>query len=65
MADESLVAFVERWQTGAFLVLVSVLCGVGVALAARSVAPPFGPVLGFLGGGVLGFLALSYLLYGR
>lgn len=52
---------VEEWQTGFFLVVGSVVVGaVAVLIAGRF----FNPLLLFFGGSILGFLTVSYLLYG-
>ncbi|MFC7113832.1 hypothetical protein ACFQH2_00935 [Natronoarchaeum sp. GCM10025703] len=65
MAEKSGVDLVEEWQTGAFLIFGStvlgfVLGGVGAVLGGQ-----IGGVSGFIGGAILGFLLLSYILYGR
>lgn len=64
MAERTMVDLIEDWQTGAALVLLVAIAGVASAFA-LPLEPPYGPILGFLGGAVLAFLALSYLLYGR
>jgi hypothetical protein len=65
MSGSSLVEFVERWQTGFFVVIGVAVVGVLSGLAVRSVAGAPGFFAGFLGGSVLAFLAYSYLRYGR
>lgn len=74
MAEDSIVEFIEEYQTGFFLVLFSLVGGLFVLIGYAQIA---GAVLGwsslgqlsalgvFAGGGVATFLALSYLLYGR
>ncbi len=68
MSAETLPELVAAWQTGAAIVIASVLTGaVGgfavVRTGALGLFPGF--VVGLLGGTLLAFLALSYLLYGR
>lgn len=65
MAEESTVAFVERWQTGAALLLASALAGGVLAAILGNADVPYGALAGFVGGALACFLALSYLLYGR
>jgi hypothetical protein len=61
---ETTVELIEEWQTGAFFVVVSVFVGVVVAASLGRFGPLYG-VAGLLGGCLLTFLTLSYLLYGR
>lgn len=65
MSEESLVAFIKEWQTGAGLILASVLGGglVDVLFAMRQQA--ILALGGLVIGGMLTFAVLSYLLYGR
>ncbi|AUV82119.1 hypothetical protein C2R22_11065 [Salinigranum rubrum] len=65
MTGESLVGFIEEWQTGFFLVLGSAVVGIVAGLAVRSVAGPPGFFAGFLVGVLAAFLGYSYLRYGR
>ncbi len=65
MAEESLVAFIEEWQTGFFLVLGSAVVGIVAGMAVRSVGGPPGFFAGFLAGVLAAFLGYSYLRYGR
>ncbi|GAA0271596.1 hypothetical protein [Halobacterium noricense] len=65
MTDETTVAFVERWQTGAALLLASALVGGTLAAVLGNADVPYGAFVGFVGGAVACFLALSYALYGR
>jgi len=65
MPNESTVAFVERWQTGAALLLASALAGGVLAAVLGNADVPYGALAGFAGGAIACFLALSYLLYGR
>ncbi|RCU47152.1 hypothetical protein DU504_07460 [Haloplanus salinus] len=65
MADRTVVDLIEDWQTGFFVVVGSAVVGVLVGLALRSVVGPPGFLLAVVAGTVLGFLAYSYLRYGR
>jgi hypothetical protein len=67
MSEKSAVDLVEEWQSGAFLVLFSVLAGAVVAFALRGplAAGPWVTLAGFVGGAVAGFLGVSYVRYGR
>ncbi|AZH24044.1 hypothetical protein [Haloplanus aerogenes] len=65
MADRSIIDLIEDWQTGFFVVLGCIVVGVLVGLALRSVAGPPGFVIGILVGALCGFVAYSYLRYGR
>ena len=65
MSDTSGVALVEEWQTGAFLLVGSVVIGVILAGIGGSVSGQIAAVGGFILGPIVGFLVLSYLLYGR
>jgi hypothetical protein len=61
---ETVVELIEEWQTGAFFVLASVLVGAVVATSLGRFGPLYG-VGGLIGGCLLTFVTLSYLLYGR
>jgi hypothetical protein len=63
MAD-TVVELIEEWQTGALFVFVSVLVGVVAAASLGRFGPLYG-LGGLIGGCLLTFLTLSYLLYGR
>lgn len=65
MSDRSIVDLIEDWQTGFFVVVGSAVIGVLVGLIARSFVGPPGLVIGVPVGAFLGFLAYSYLRYGR
>jgi hypothetical protein len=65
MASESLVAFVEEWQTGFFLVLAVTAVGVAAGVGGLRLAGPPGFFAGFLVGVLAAFLGYSYLRYGR
>jgi uncharacterized membrane protein YadS len=65
MSGESIVAFVEEWQTGFFLVLAVAAVGVAAGVVGLRLAGPPGFFAGFLGSVILSFLAYSYLRYGR
>lgn len=65
MADENIVEFVESWQTGFFLLVGIGVTGVVAGAIAGSATSEGGMYLGALGGMVLGFVAIAYLLYGR
>jgi uncharacterized membrane-anchored protein len=65
VADSDLVALIEEWQTGAFLLLTSALAGfVAASAVGRGLSSNLG-LLGFVGGAGVTFLVLSYLHYGR
>lgn len=65
MAERSIVDFIEDWQTGFFIVIGSVIAGVVSGVIAGSIVGRAGFAVGFTGGAILGFLAYSYLRYGR
>mgnify|MGYP000654590191 CR=1 FL=1 len=65
MTDRSIIDLIEDWQTGFFVVVGSAVVGLLVGLAVRPVAGPPGFILGIVVGTLLGFLAYSYLRYGR
>jgi len=63
MAEQSLAGFVERWQTGAFVVFGSVFGGIVAAvILVRLVGPAIG-VAGFFAGALAAFAAISYLFF--
>ncbi|WP_459876719.1 hypothetical protein [Halorubrum gandharaense] len=67
MAEQSTVGFLEKWQTGAFLVVSSVLGGV-IALYGFGHVVPISLITGvgvFVLGTIVAFVALSFLIYGR
>jgi len=61
----SVTDFLEAWQLGALVIFAAAIVG-GVAgsLAGRGGRPILG-VLAFLGGALVTYLVLAYLLYGR
>ena len=61
----SVTDVLEAWQLGALVIFAAAIVG-GVAgsVAGRGGRPLFG-FLAFLGGALVTYLALSYLLYGR
>jgi hypothetical protein len=61
---ETTVELIEEWQTGAFFVFASAFVGFVVAASLSRFGPWYG-VGGLLGGCLLTFVTLSYLLYGR
>lgn len=63
MSEESVVEFVEDWQTGFFILLGIGLVGIVVGAIVGAVTGEIGMYLGALGGMVLGFLAVAYLFY--
>jgi hypothetical protein len=65
VSDRSIIDLIEDWQTGFFVVVGSAVVGVVVGLVARSFVGPPGFVIGIPVGTILGFLAYSYLRYGR
>jgi hypothetical protein len=62
--SSTVVGFVERWQTGAFLLVASALAGFLAGALGGEVGAPFA-LAGFAVGSVTTFLVLSYALYGR
>jgi len=56
--------FLEAWQLGALIVFAAAIVGGVVGSIAGRSGPVFG-VLGFLGGALVTYLVISYLLYGR
>ena len=67
MAEQSTVNFIEEWQTGAFLIVLSVVVGALSVIGLGSVLPSSSIViLGvFLVGTIAAFLGLSFIIYGR
>jgi hypothetical protein len=67
MAEQSTVDFIEEWQTGAFLIVLSVVVGALSVIGLGSVLPSSPIViLGvFLVGTIAAFLGLSFIIYGR
>lgn len=65
MSNKSGVDLFEEWQTGAFLILGSVVIGFILAAIGGSVGGRIGGLSGFVVGPIVGFLVLSYLFYGR
>ena len=65
MAEKTIVDLVEDWQSGFFVVLGLAVVAVVVGVAVGSLVGPSGFVPGFIAGGILAFLAYSYLRYGR
>ncbi|MFD1572325.1 hypothetical protein [Halorubrum laminariae] len=67
MAEQSTVNFIEEWQTGAFLIVLSVVVGALSVIGLGSVLPSSPIViLGvFLVGTIAAFLGLSFIIYGR
>lgn len=67
MAEQSGVEFIEEWQTGAFLIVLSVSVGVALVAGFGSVilSTPVAILSVFVVGAVAAFLLSSYLIYGR
>lgn len=66
MTERTIVDLVEDWQTGFFLLLGSAVVGIlGALVVGRMTDGGAGALAGFVVGGVLAFVAISYLLYGR
>lgn len=67
MAEQSVVDFIEEWQTGAFLIVLSVVVGVLSVVGLGSVLPSSPVViLGvFLVGTIVAFVGTSFIIYGR
>ena len=55
----------SEWKTGLLFVVAVALGGGGTGLALRSTGVPFGLLIGAVVGGVITFLVVSYLYYGR
>jgi membrane protein implicated in regulation of membrane protease activity len=65
MSEKSVADLVEEWQTGSFLIVASGVAALVVGVALHSLGVPFGAAIGGVGGAVVAFLLLSFLLYGR
>ena len=67
MAKQSVVDFIEEWQTGAFLIVLSVVVGALPVIGLGSVLPSSPVViLGvFLIGTIVAFVGSSFIIYGR
>ncbi len=67
MTDQSAVDFIEQWQTGAFLIVFSVVVGALSVIGLSSALPsaPVGIVAVFLVGTTAAFVGLSFIMYGR
>ena len=65
MSERTTVDLIEDWQTGFFLVLGIAVVGIAVGAILGQLGEPSWFVPGFLAGGVLAFLAYSYLRFGR
>jgi len=67
MAEQSGVEFIEEWQSGAFLILLSVVVGAVLVIGLGSLLPssPVAMLGVFLIGGIAAFVASSYIMYGR
>lgn len=67
MAEKSAVGLIQEWQTGALLIILSFIIG-SISLIGLGSLLPTSPVVGlsvFLGGAVVAFVVLSYIIYGR
>ena len=67
MAEQSVVDFIEEWQTGAFLIVLSVVVGALLVIGLDSILPLL-PVVAlgvFLVGIIVAFLGSSFIIYGR
>lgn len=67
MTEQSAVGFIQEWQTGAFLIILSVVVGALSVIGLDSVLPSSPVViLGvFLVGTVVAFVGSSFIIYGR
>jgi hypothetical protein len=67
MAEQSTVDFIEEWQTGAFLIVLSVAVGALSAIGLNSVLPlaPVAILAVFLVGIIVAFIGSSFIIYGR
>jgi len=64
MSGQTFGEFVNEWQNGALLILVTVAAG-AIPAAAVSQFGPMVTLLAFIAGIAAAFVGLSYLLYGR
>ena len=67
MAEQSTVDFIEEWQTGAFLIVLSVVVGALSVIGLNSVLPstPVVILAVFLVGAIVAFVGSSFIIYGR
>ena len=67
MAEQSTVDFIEEWQTGAFLIVLSVVVGALSVIGLNSVLPsaPVVILAVFLVGTIIAFVGSSFIIYGR
>ena len=67
MTEQSVVDFIEEWQTGAFLIVLSVVVGVLSVIGLVSVLPSSPAVIlgAFLVGTIVAFVGSSFIMYGR
>ena len=67
MAEQSAVNFIEEWQTGAFLIVLSVIVGALSVIGLGSVLPSSPVVIlsVFLVGTIVAFVGSSFIIYGR
>jgi len=67
MAEQSGVDFIKKWQTGAFLLVLSVVVGAVLVIGFGSVLPssPVVVLSVFLVGTIVAFVVSSYIIYGR
>ena len=67
MAEQSTIDFIEEWQTGAFLIIFSVVVGALSVIGLNSVLPsaPVVILAVFLGGIIVAFVGSSFVIYGR
>jgi hypothetical protein len=65
MAEQSGVDFIEEWQTGAFLIVLSAMIGAVLVIGLNSVLPssPAAILSVFFFGAIAGFVVLSYIIY--
>jgi len=61
------VDFIEEWQTGAFLIVLSVVVGALSVIGLNSVLPsdPVVILAVFLVGIIIAFVGSSFIIYGR
>lgn len=64
MSEQTAAEIIDDWQTGAFFLLLCCVTGMVSALFLGSLLGPVGAIVGLFGGGLLGFLFISYKLYG-
>lgn len=67
MGQNSVVSFIERWQTGAGILLGSIVGGIFIAILTSTFIAMNAAVyfIAVVFGGLLSFVLISYFLYGH